>query len=633
MAGFNLGDIIVTIKAKTEDLQRGLSEVKNMADKTADMGSRVSASFEKSANASKLFATGVLAAGTAVVGLGVAGVKSAADFEQSRIAFETMLGSADKAKKMMSDIADFAKSTPFELPEVVKGSKQLLAFGFAQEQILPTMRKLGDLASGLGVPIGQLTTVFGQVRVSGRLMGQDLLQFTNAGVPIIEALANTMKKPQTEIKKLVEEGKVGFPEVEAAINSLTGTGSKFGGMMDKQSKSFSGVVSNIKDGFGQFLRTMVGINKEGEIVAGGFFDKVKQAAEKLMPLIQRLPEIMSNGFEKLKPWLTTIIGLIIGGLVPAVLAAAAAFGSWLIALAPFLAAGALLGYLWERNKLLFFALAGAITGLVTAIGVMLLPALIASITGFIALAAAVIAATWPFVLAGAAIAAAAYLIITHWDTIKNFFAELWWTLQRLVDSFLNWLRLNWPLVIAIITGPLGMLVWAIIKNWDTIFEFFRGIAGRIAGYFSGASGWLFDAGRNIILGLVNGMKSAFSWVVNAANNVADTIKNKIKGALGIKSPSKVFMQYGVFLNEGLARGLLSSAHLVQDALAIPGMNVNQSYGSAPSSASGGAAVVNKTNQTNITGPINIGSRQDADYLLQKLDRNIELESMGLATNE
>lgn len=228
--------------------------------------------------------------GSALKSAGDAAITATGSYEQNRMAFETMLGSADKARNLMTQIADFAKTTPFELPEVVAGTKQLLAFGFAQEDLLPTMRKLGDIASGVGVPVGQLTNVFGQVRVAGRLMGQDLLQFTNAGVPMIEALATTMKKPQEEIKKLVERGEVGFKDVAKALDSLTGEGSKFGGMMDKQSKTFNGVVSNIKDGFGQILRSAVGMTQSGDIVKGGIFDRIKESAEAMMPVVQKAAE-------------------------------------------------------------------------------------------------------------------------------------------------------------------------------------------------------------------------------------------------------------------------------------------------------------------------------------------------------
>lgn len=282
------GDNTIGIIIDTQANTRGLDSTTNSLGELQVNAGLSGKSAALMGVAAGLAQSGVMALGAGIKSAASAAITGTGAYEQNRIAFETMLGSADKARTLMQQISDFAKSTPFELPEVVAGSKQLLAFGFAQEQIIPTMRKLGDIASGVGVPVGQLTNVFGQVRVAGRLMGQDLLQFTNAGVPLIEALATTMKKPQTEIKTLVEQGKIGFPQVEAAIDSLTGTGSKFGGMMDKQSHSFSGVVSNIKDGFGQMLRGAMGMTQAGDIVQGGLFDRLKNGAEAVMPVIQRL---------------------------------------------------------------------------------------------------------------------------------------------------------------------------------------------------------------------------------------------------------------------------------------------------------------------------------------------------------
>lgn len=701
---FSLGDIIVTIKSNTTDLKRGLAEVQSMATKTADLGNRISAGLEKSTDSSRKFAVGVLAAGTAVVGLGVAGVKSAATFEQSRIAFETMLGSAERAQKLMMDISQFAKETPFELQELIRGSKQLIAYGFAQEELLPTMRKLGDLASGLGVPFEQLALAYGQVRVKGHLMGQETLQFTNAGVPIIKTLAKTLGKTTDEIYKMQEAGQIGFGDVEKAMNSLTGTGSQFGGMMEKQSKTFNGVVSNIKDGFGQFLRTMVGITNSGDIIEGGLFDKLKGAAEKVLPVLARLPQTLADGLQKLKPWLTTIIGLIIGGLVPAAVAAGAAFASWLFYLAPFLAAGAALGYLWQKNKLLFFALAGAITGFAAAIITFLMPSIIASVTGFAALAAAVIAATWPFILAGAVIAGIAYLLVSNWSTVVNwlvstfksvadFFVSTWQTIYNAVSSALNaiWnvvqpvLNFIWNLfiivfggitliVISTLQGVLNAIIsvfsaiwgflepiistivngiinffapafsWLYNKGKDIVLGLARGVrdvagevwgaikfaADKIGQFFGGAAGWLWDVGRAIIMGLVNGMKSAVGWVNEAVGNVADAVKNKLKNVLGIRSPSKVFFEYGININQGLIKGLEKTAGMVQDALTIPMPQNMPLYGGAGIGSSNSTSV---QQNTNINGPIIIGSKQDADYLLKKIDRNGELEEMGLATNE
>ena len=218
----NTRDLLVRINGDASGFEKALG-------KSSKQSEGFAGSLEKAKTGSFALLGALTAAGAAVGVLGVKAIGSAGQFEQYRVAFETMLGSAEKARNLMGEISEFAKTTPFELPEVVAGTKQLLAFGFAQEELLPTMRRLGDIASGVGVPVGQLTNVFGQVRIAGRLMGQDLLQFTNAGVPLISELAKVMGKPQEEIKELVSQGKIGFKEVEQAIMNMTGEGSKLVG--------------------------------------------------------------------------------------------------------------------------------------------------------------------------------------------------------------------------------------------------------------------------------------------------------------------------------------------------------------------------------------------------------------------
>lgn len=169
------------------------------------------------------------------------------EFQQFEIAFETMLGSGQKAKGMISDLANLAASTPFDMKGVVNGAKQLLAYGFAANEITDTMRRLGDVSAGLGLNLQDLTWLYGTTMVQGRLFTRDLMQFTGRGIPLTEELAKQFGVTKDKVSELVTAGKVGFPEVKKAIESLTNEGGKFGGLMEKQSHSITGQVSNIKD--------------------------------------------------------------------------------------------------------------------------------------------------------------------------------------------------------------------------------------------------------------------------------------------------------------------------------------------------------------------------------------------------
>jgi tape measure domain-containing protein len=182
-----------------------------------------------------------------ILGIGGAALKAAADNEQLQVAFTTMLGSAEKAKTLMADLAQFAAATPFESSEIQQASKMLLAYGSDAGKLTDEMRQLGDIAAGVGVPLQDMAYLYGTARVQGRLFTADINQFTTRGIPIMEALAETMGVAQGEIRGMVEEGKVGFPELQAALGYLTGEGGKFSGLMAAQSVTLSGLFSTLKD--------------------------------------------------------------------------------------------------------------------------------------------------------------------------------------------------------------------------------------------------------------------------------------------------------------------------------------------------------------------------------------------------
>lgn len=185
-------------------------------------------------------------------------------FQQLEISFGTMLKSKDKANELMAQMADLASKTPFGLQEVSEGAKRLLAFQVPAEEVTETLRRMGDVASGLGVPMGQLIHVYGQVKAQGRLKTDDLYQFMNAGIPIIAELSKVVGKSETEIKDMVSAGKIGFPEVQAVIKNMTNEGGLFFNLMAEQSKSLGGQISNLGDNFDQMLNE-IGKASEGYI--------------------------------------------------------------------------------------------------------------------------------------------------------------------------------------------------------------------------------------------------------------------------------------------------------------------------------------------------------------------------------
>lgn len=186
------------------------------------------------------------------------------EYQQLEVAFETMLGSKSKADALMGQLIDTAAKTPFEMSEVAEASKMLLAYGMEGSKVNETLIRLGDIAAGLSMPLKDLAFLYGTTMVQGRLYTQDLNQFLGRGIPLADELAKQFGKNKSEVKKLVEEGKIGFPEVQKAIEALTGEGSKFGGLMDKQSKTIKGQLSNIEDAWEQ-MQNEIGKSQEGNI--------------------------------------------------------------------------------------------------------------------------------------------------------------------------------------------------------------------------------------------------------------------------------------------------------------------------------------------------------------------------------
>ena len=243
--GMTAGTLTAIVTANTAGLTMGLT--KASAQITA-FSNTVQGKMAANSLAISKFALGVSVAfvgiGTAIV---IATAKVAGQFEQWDIAFETMLGSAKDAKKMMADLFDFAKKTPFEIPELVKNSKLLLGMGIEAKKIIPTMKNLGDVAAGLGVPIERLALNFGQVKAQTKLTGRELRDFAIAGVPILSELAKNLGKSKQEISAMVSAGKIGFGDVEDAFISMSSEGGKFFNLMERQNKSMLGLWSNMKD--------------------------------------------------------------------------------------------------------------------------------------------------------------------------------------------------------------------------------------------------------------------------------------------------------------------------------------------------------------------------------------------------
>ena len=188
-------------------------------------------------------------------------------FQQLEIAFGTMLGSEEKATALMQQMVNTAAKTPFDLMGVAEGAKQLLAYGVSAEKVNDTLVRLGNIASGLSIPLNDIVYLYGTTMVQGRLYAQDVRQFTGRGIPLVKELAEKYHTTAEGINEMVSAGKIGFHDVEEVLNKMTNAGGQFYQLMEKQSSSLTGQIANLQDAWDSALNSL-GEKSEGALSAG-----------------------------------------------------------------------------------------------------------------------------------------------------------------------------------------------------------------------------------------------------------------------------------------------------------------------------------------------------------------------------
>lgn len=297
----NASATLSRVKRELENVSKASGKV---SSSVSGFGSTFSTEIGLLSSAASLASKAVLGLGAALTTAGVFAVKSAASYEQQRTAFEAMLGSADEAKKLLREVSDFAAQTPFELPEVVTGAKRLLAFGVSAKDVTKKLTLVGDAAAKMGVPIDQAINVWAKAK-AGMF---DIAEFAPLGVTRekLEKFGVTFKKTG----EVVDRSKLG-----PALEKFWGSDGTVG-MMNRQSKTFTGVMSNISDTIGRFAREVIGISSEGEIREGSIFQRLKDGANSLYSYLEKnketitktVTDAVNRAIEKIKLWIAQMGG-------------------------------------------------------------------------------------------------------------------------------------------------------------------------------------------------------------------------------------------------------------------------------------------------------------------------------------
>lgn len=249
------------------------ARVKQLSDTTAAKAAEMDQSLLTFAKNGAAYITSYLV-GQGMTNLLTSIVQVRGQFQQLEIAFETMLGSKSKTHELMQQMEETAAKTPFDLDGVANGAKQLLAYGESADKVNDTLVRLGNIASGLSLPLNDIVYLYGTTMVQGRLYAADVRQFTGRGIPLVKELAKMYSVTADEINNMVSAGKIGFPDVQKVLNKLTDEGGQFYNLMEKQSKSLTGMISNLGDTWDQVQDHLGEQNQDlfaGAINAAGYF--------------------------------------------------------------------------------------------------------------------------------------------------------------------------------------------------------------------------------------------------------------------------------------------------------------------------------------------------------------------------
>lgn len=270
----------------------------------------------------------VAAAVTGASAIAAWGIQLASQAEQTQASIEVMLGSASKATSMISDLRELAAATPLQINGLTDNTKMLLGFGVAGEDVLPTLRMLGDVSGGDAEKMTRLSLAFGQISAAGRLMGQDLLQLINAGFNPLQEISKNTGRSMSDLKKDMEAGLISFDMVKSAFESATGEGGRFNGMMDKMAETFGGKWGKLQEAIGAIGRTIgEALLPAAKIVLSALMDVADAVGELVtanLPAIEQYGILFASTFAEFAVILVDV------------LKQAAAFSGWLIETAQWL---------------------------------------------------------------------------------------------------------------------------------------------------------------------------------------------------------------------------------------------------------------------------------------------------------
>lgn len=408
--------------------------------------------------------------------VGFASLRAAGQMEQHQIAFETMLQSGEKATKLLDEIEQFAAKTPFEQMDLIGFSKQLLAFGVAAEEIIPTMTTLGDIAAGVGRDrLPSIVRAFGKIKAKGKASMEELNMIMEAGVPILKGLAEELGTTEEAVIKMVSQGKISFDTFERAMNRIREN--QFMGLMAKQSKTLGGLISNVADAFG-ILSRRIG-------------QEVLPQAKDLVAEFLKFLDLHADTIIKFLGTIFKGLAFAIGVVVVVAEKIFNVFGGFENVVASLTTVLTVIGtVLWEIFQVFDFLLV-PVLAIIAAMKIF-------SVVMGVVNAVMALNPVFLIIMGIMLLIFAVAMLVKHWDVVKVKLLELWESFKDFLRKVMGWVAFFFPMF-----KPF-LAIWDFLMGgWKDVFEFI-------------AKGW--DL-------VVEGISEAIDWVSEKIDKFMEWVEN------------------------------------------------------------------------------------------------------------
>lgn len=461
-------------------------------------------------------AVAAVGAVTAALGAGVvAGVKYNASIESYQTSFEVMTGSAEKAAEVIDRLKKVGASTPFELPDLADTTQLLMNYGFSADEAMDKMMMLGDISQGSAEKMSRIATAYGQMSSAGKVSLEDVKQMIEAGFNPLQEISESTGESMSSLYDRISKGTISVDEITASMQRATSEGGKYFQSMEKQSQTFSGLISTLKDNAQQLLGEVVKPISDG-------------LTESLLPAAISAIEQLTKGFEENGvSGMIQAAGNIVSGLFTGIMENAPSLISTGFELLNQFLLGIATGIPALRIKGFEF-----ITQI--ALGILEnLPQLITQgamvITNFVS----GLLSSLPSVLQSGV-----QMILRLVDGIINNLPSIASAAAQAIARFVSSVASNLPQILSTGIKIIGELASGLIRAIPNLVGKIPQIISAIKDAFLSVD-WL-SVGVNIIKGIASGVASAAGQLVDAAVSAATDALNWVKNKLGIHSPSRVF---------------------------------------------------------------------------------------------